>query len=45
LLNEMRKLLLIETQEELIKAMRDAGLRDGSPEFEEVLRIWREYPI
>jgi len=41
----MRKLLLIETQEELIKAMRDAGLRDGSPEFEEVLRIWREYPI
>jgi hypothetical protein len=45
LLNEMKKMLLIETEEELVKAMLAAGLRDGSPQFEEVLRIWREYPI
>ena len=44
LLNEMHKMLLIGTEEELVKAMRAAGLRDGSAQFEEVLRIWREYP-
>lgn len=43
LLNDLRKLLMLATEEEFIKAMQAAGLRDGSPQFLEALRIWREY--
>jgi hypothetical protein len=43
LLNDMRKLLMIHDEEEFLKATRAAGLRDGSEEFEKVLRIWREF--
>lgn len=42
-LTDMRKLLTIATEEEFVAAMHAAGLRDGTPEFVEVLRIWREY--
>jgi hypothetical protein len=44
-LEVMRKLLAIATEEEFVKAMRGAGLRDGSPEFLEALRIWRGYRL
>jgi hypothetical protein len=43
LLNDMRKLLMIRNEEEFLNATRAAGLRDGSKEFEKVLRIWREF--
>jgi hypothetical protein len=43
LLQDMRKLLTIATEEEFVAAMHAAGLRDGSPEFAEVLRLWRQY--
>ncbi|MGD0298900.1 MAG: hypothetical protein ABSE86_17475 [Bryobacteraceae bacterium] len=39
----MRKLLMIRDEEEFLNATRAAGLRDGSQEFEKVLRIWREF--
>ncbi len=43
LLKDMRKLLETATEEEFLVAIRAAGLRDGSPEFWEALRIWRGY--
>jgi hypothetical protein len=39
----MRTYLAIATEEEFVKAMRGVGLREGSPEFLEALRIWHEY--
>jgi hypothetical protein len=42
-LRDMRKLLESAREEEFVAAIRAAGLRDGSPEFLEALRIWREY--
>jgi len=42
-LRDMRKLLERATEEEFVTAIRAAGLRDGSPEFLECLRIWRGY--
>jgi hypothetical protein len=42
-LSDMRKLLERANQEEFVAAIRAAGLRDGSPEFSEALRIWRDY--
>jgi hypothetical protein len=42
-LRDMRKLLETAREEEFVAAIRAAGLRDGSPEFLEALRIWREY--
>ena len=41
----MRKLLMIGAEEDVVKVMRDAGLRDGSPELLAALRIWREYRV
>ena len=41
--NQMRKLLMLATEEEFVKAMRDAGLDPGSPRFLQVLEIWRGY--
>jgi hypothetical protein len=43
LLQNFRKLLSLATEEEFLKAMRAAGLRDGSPELLEALQIWRGY--
>ena len=43
ILNDMRKLLTVATEEEFVTAMRAAGLRDDSPQFLDALRIWREY--
>jgi len=40
-LRAMRKLLETASEEEFLTAIRAAGLRDGSPEFLEALRIWR----
>jgi hypothetical protein len=42
-LKDLRKLLMIATEEEFIQAMRAVGLRDGSPQFLDALRIWRDY--
>jgi hypothetical protein len=42
-LRDMRKLLESASEEEFLAAIRTAGLRDGSPEFLEALRIWRGY--
>lgn len=42
-LKDARRLLDLATEEELLRAMRAAGLADGSPEFLEALRIWRGY--
>jgi hypothetical protein len=39
---QMRKLLEKATEEEVITAIRAAGLRDGSPEAARALQIWRE---
>ena len=33
MLNDLRKLLTVATEEEFIQAMRAVGLRDGSPQF------------
>jgi hypothetical protein len=38
-----RKLLAVATEVEFLAAMRAVGLRDGSPELSEALRIWRGY--
>jgi hypothetical protein len=43
LLRDFRKHLALSTEEEFVNAMRAFGLRDGSPELSEVLRIWRGY--
>lgn len=42
-LNDARRLLSTATKEEFLEAMRAVGLKDGSQEFEEALRIWREF--
>lgn len=42
-LQSMRTYLAIATEEEFVKAMRGVGLSEGSPEFLDALRIWREY--
>jgi hypothetical protein len=42
-LKTMRTFLTIGNEEEFAKAMRDAGVADGSPEFLEALRTWRAY--
>jgi hypothetical protein len=42
-LKAMRKLLESASEEEFVTAIRAAGLHDGSAEFLEALRIWREY--
>ncbi len=42
-LRDMRKLLESASEEEFVAVIRVAGLRDGSPEFLEALRIWRGY--
>jgi hypothetical protein len=39
----IRKFLALGTEEEFRNAMHVAGVRDGSPELSEALRIWREY--
>jgi hypothetical protein len=41
-LRQITNLLQRGTEEELVTAMRRAGLCDGSPEFENALTIWRE---
>jgi hypothetical protein len=41
-LRQARKLLERATEEEVVAAIRAAGLRDGSPEALEALRVWRE---
>lgn len=42
-LDSARKLLTIATEAEFLKAMRAVGLREGSAELSEALRIWRGY--
>jgi len=42
-LKTMRIFLTIGSEEEFAKAMRDAGVPDGSQEFLEALRTWRAY--
>jgi len=41
-LQQARKLLEKATEEEVIAAIRAAGLRDGSPEAARALQIWCE---
>ena len=40
---DMRKYLVLATEEEFLEAMRGFGLREGSPELSDALRIWRAY--
>jgi hypothetical protein len=42
LLQDFRTLLEIGTDEDFLRALRAIGLRDGSPEFVEAVRVWRE---
>jgi hypothetical protein len=42
-LETMRAHLRLATEEEFLKAMRDAGLKEGSAELELALRLWREF--
>ena len=42
-LASFRKLLVLGTEEEFVKAMRAYGLREGTPAFSACLEIWREY--
>jgi len=43
MLRSMKKLLENASEEEFVEAIRAAGLRAGSLEFLEAMRIWREY--
>jgi len=43
LLRGLRKLLELATEDEFVAAMRALGLRDDSPDWAEILEIWREY--
>jgi hypothetical protein len=43
MLSDFRKLLTLATEEEFIQAMRAVGLRDGSPQFLDALKIWRDF--
>ena len=42
-LAEMRKLLMLGTEEEFRKAMRAFGIREGSQQFLEALDAWHEF--
>jgi hypothetical protein len=42
-LEEMRKLLMLGTEEEFREAMRVFGIRERSKEFEAALAAWREF--
>ena len=43
LLRDLRKLLELGTEDEFVAAMRALGLQDDSPDWGEILQIWREY--
>jgi hypothetical protein len=43
LLRDLRRLLKTGDERAFMEAMRGAGLKDGSPEFLEAWRVWREY--
>lgn len=40
---ELRRLLEAGDERGFMEAMRSVGLEDGSPEFLEALRVWREF--
>jgi hypothetical protein len=42
-LHDLRQLLAVGTEDEFVAAMRALGLRDDSPKWNEILRIWSEY--
>ena len=42
-LAEMRKLLMLGTEEEFRKAMHARGIREGSQHFLDALAAWREF--
>jgi hypothetical protein len=42
-LAEMRKLLMLGTEEEFRKATRAFGIREGSQRFLDALAAWREF--
>lgn len=42
-LHDLRKLLEIGLEDEFVAAMRVLGLQVDSPNWSEILRIWREY--
>lgn len=43
LLRDLKKLLELGTEDDFVAAMRALGLRDDSPGWSEILRIWSEY--
>ena len=43
ILRDLRKLLEIGTEEEFLSAIRALGLQVDSPNWTEILAIWREY--
>lgn len=43
LLRGFRELLALDDERAFCAAIRELGLKDGSPEFREALRIWREH--
>lgn len=42
LLRDLRRLLNSGDERGFLQAMRSVGLKDGSPEFLEAWRVWRE---
>jgi len=43
LLRDLRRLLESGDERAFMEAIRSAGLKDGSPEFLNALRVWREF--
>ncbi|MBI4482416.1 MAG: hypothetical protein HY652_05945 [Acidobacteria bacterium] len=43
LLADLRKLLREKDERAFLAAIREIGLKDGSPEFLKVVHIWREF--
>jgi hypothetical protein len=43
LLHDLRKLLEIGTEDDFVAAMRALGFGTDSPQWDEMIRIWREY--
>jgi len=43
LMRGFRQLLREKNEQKFLKAIRSLGLQDGSPEFVQALKIWREF--
>ncbi len=43
LLRDLRRLLKYGDEKDFVEAIRALGLKEGSPEFQNALAVWREY--